>query len=68
MKIGEVSRKYNISIESLRYYEQEGLLGTISKNKSGIREYSDDDLKKIEVTLCMRNANTNFKRIFEIIL
>ena len=56
MKIGEVSKKYNVSIESLRYYEQEGLLGTIVKNKSGIREYSDDDLKKIEFILCMRNA------------
>lgn len=65
MKIGEVSKKYNISIESLRYYEQEGLLGTINKNKSGIREYSEDDLKKIEFILCMRNAEMPIQTLKE---
>ena len=39
MKIGDVSKKYNISIETLRYYEQEGLLGNIEKDKSGLRNY-----------------------------
>ena len=63
MKIGEVSKKYNISIETLRYYEQEGLLGVISKNKSGLREYSNDDLKKIEFILCMRNAEMSIQSL-----
>lgn len=47
MKIDEVSKKYNISIETLKYYESEGLLDTISKNKSGILEYSEDDMKRL---------------------
>ena len=37
MKISEVSAKFNLPRETLRYYEQIGLLEKINK-KSGIRE------------------------------
>lgn len=68
MKIGDVSKKYNISIETLRYYEQEGLLGYIEKDKSGLRNYTNDDLKKIEFILCMRNAEMPIKTLKEFLI
>ena len=68
MKIGDVSKKYNISIETLRYYEQEGLLGNIEKDKSGLRNYTDDDLKKIEFIMCMRNAEMPIKTLKEFLM
>lgn len=56
MKIGEVSKEYQISMDTIRYYEKIGLLGPIAKNKSGIREFKQEDLKQIEFVKCMRGA------------
>ena len=48
MKIAEVSEKYSISTDTLRYYERVGLIPTVSRNGSGIRDYSELDLKRVE--------------------
>lgn len=42
--IKEVTKKYNLSASTLRYYEKEGLLPKIKKNQSNQRVYDDDDL------------------------
>lgn len=65
MKIGDVSKKYGISIETLRYYELEGLINHIEKDESGLRNYTNDDLKKIEFIICMRNAEMPIKTLKE---
>ena len=46
--IQEVAEKYDLSKDTLRYYEKEGLVGPIGKNKSGSREYQEADLERIE--------------------
>lgn len=56
MKISEVSKKYDISPDTLRYYEKEGLLPNVKKNASGIREYSEADCGWVEFIKCMRGA------------
>lgn len=57
MTIGEVSKKLGISVDTLRYYEKIGLINPIARNKSGIRDYAETDLKQIEFVKCMRSAN-----------
>ncbi len=57
MTIKEVSDKYQLSTDTLRYYEKVGLIGPISKNKSGIRDYKEVDLRTIAFVKCMRQAN-----------
>lgn len=52
--IQEVAEKYDISKDTLRYYEKEGLIGPIEKNKSGIREYQEDDLERIDLEYALR--------------
>ena len=54
--IQEVADKYELSKDTLRYYEKEGLIGPVRKNESGIREYSKEDLDRIEFVKCMRSA------------
>ncbi len=44
MYISEFSQRTGLSIHTLRYYEKEGLLTNISRNKSGRRIYSETDL------------------------
>jgi DNA-binding transcriptional MerR regulator len=56
MKIMEVSERYCISSDTLRYYERIGLIPAIRRNKSGIRDYGEEDLKRVEFIKCMRSA------------
>lgn len=56
MTIKEVALKFDMTNDTLRYYEKVGLIGPIKKNKSGVRDYSENDLKRIEFVKCMRNA------------
>ncbi len=56
MKIAEVSEQHGISTDRLRYYERIGLLPPVNRNESGIRDYSDLDLQRVEFIKCMRSA------------
>lgn len=56
MKIAEVSEKYGISIDTLRYYERIGLLPRVHRSENGIREYGELDLRRVEFIKCMRSA------------
>jgi DNA-binding transcriptional MerR regulator len=53
MKIGELSSRTGVSIRSLRYYEQQGLLTPMRKD-NGYREYSpytEDQVRTIQLYL-----------------
>lgn len=47
MKIGELSKRTNVSIRMLRYYEQEGLLKP-SRTQGGFRDYDLTDERTVE--------------------
>ena len=44
MTIKEVSQKYNISSDTLRYYERVGMIPPVTRTAGGIRDYSESDL------------------------
>lgn len=56
MTITEVSKKYDLSQDTLRYYERIGLIPGVNRNKSGIRDYTNEDCKWVEFAKCMRSA------------
>ena len=56
MKIQEVSEKYSLSVDTLRYYERVGLIPPVTRTMSGIRDYSDLDVRRVEFIKCMRSA------------
>ena len=66
MKISEVAKKYGLTTDTLRYYEAFGLIDSVKK-VSGIREYSDADLERIEFIICMKNAGLGLEEIKEFI-
>ena len=45
MTIAEVSRRYAISADTLRYYERIGLIPPVPRNKSGIRDYDEESCR-----------------------
>jgi MerR family transcriptional regulator, aldehyde-responsive regulator len=65
MTISEVSRAYNLSQDTLRYYERIGLIPTVNRRKSGIRDYSEEDCRWIEFAKCMRDAGLPIEVLIE---
>lgn len=54
MNIAEVSKKYDLTQDTLRYYERVGLLPRVNRTSSGIRDYSEEDCHWVEFIKCMR--------------
>ena len=67
MTISEVSKKYEISPDTLRYYERIGLIPKIYRNGNGIREYTEEDCRWIEFVKCMRGAGIQVEALIEYI-
>ena len=53
MTIREVSEKFGISPDTLRYYEKVGMIPPVTR-VSGIRSYSEEDLVWVRLAICMR--------------
>lgn len=65
MRIAEVSKMYDISADTLRYYERIGLLEHVRRNENGIRDYSEADCARIQFIKCMRGANVSIEALIE---
>lgn len=48
MKIGEVAKRSNIGIETIRYYERQGLLLKPVRRPSGYRQYDESTIERLE--------------------
>ena len=65
MKIAEVSERYGISADTLRYYERIGLIPTVNRNGSGIRDYNEIDMRRVDFIKCMRSAGLSIELLIE---
>ena len=65
MKIAEVSEQYGISSDTLRYYERIGLIPPVNRNGSGIRDYNEIDMRRVEFIKCMRSAGLPIEVLIE---
>ncbi|MEU3862373.1 MerR family transcriptional regulator [Streptomyces sp. NPDC028722] len=45
-----------VSLDTLRYYEREGLIGPIRRSAGGRREYTEEDVFWIGMVTCFRDA------------
>lgn len=65
MTIKEVSEKYHISQDTLRYYERVKMIPPVHRTPGGIRDYTEEDLGWLEFALCMRNAGLPVESVIE---
>ena len=65
MTIAEVSKKYNISQDTLRYYERVGMIPPVNRTPGGLRDYRDEDCRWIELAKCMRSAGLPIEAMIE---
>lgn len=56
MTIKEVSEKYHITQDTLRYYERVGMIPEVTRTSGGIRDYQEKDIGWVEMAICMRSA------------
>ena len=65
MTIKEVSEKYEISQDTLRYYERVGMIPPVTRTAGGIRNYTLEDLRWVELAKCMRSAGLPVEAMIE---
>lgn len=65
LTIKEVSEKYGIPSETLRYYERVGIIPPVTRTSGGIRDYSDEDMAWVENAKCMRAAGLPIEALIE---
>lgn len=61
MTISEISKKCNVSPDTLRYYEKVGLLSDVNRTPGGIRNYTEQDCAQVEFVKCMRSAGLSIE-------
>ena len=65
MTIKEVCEKYDITPDTLRYYERVGVIPEVHRTKGGIRDFTDEDIAWVENAICMRSAGVPVEMLIE---
>lgn len=65
MTIAEVAKKYDLTPDTLRYYERIGLIPGVGRTSGGIRDYQEEDCRWIEFIKCMRGAGLPVETLIE---
>jgi MerR family transcriptional regulator, aldehyde-responsive regulator len=59
----EMSARSGVSIDTLRYYEREGLLAGVARAGSGHRRYREADVRWVEVLRCLRHTGMSIDQL-----
>lgn len=65
MTISEVSKKYKLSVDTLRYYERIGLIPKVARNSSGNRYFTEEDCEWVNFIKCMRGAGISIESLID---
>ncbi|MFI5800882.1 MerR family transcriptional regulator [Streptomyces sp. NPDC051677] len=66
MRIGELASRTGVSVRSLRYYEQQGLLSS-TRSPSGQRHYTEDGIERVVLIQHLYAAGLSSRSIAEIL-
>ena len=64
---GQVAKQRNISVRTLRYYDQIELLTPSFKDENGRRYYSEEDLFKLEKIIILKSLSLPLEQIREVL-
>ena len=65
MTIKEVCEKFDITPDTIRYYERVGVIPEVHRTKGGIRDFTDEDVAWVENAICMRSAGVPVEMLIE---
>jgi len=61
--IGEVAKKLNLTIYTLRYYDKEGLIPFVERTPNGTRVFKESDLDALKIIECLKATGMPIKDI-----
>lgn len=61
--ITQAAKKMNLTAYTLRYYDREGLLTNVQRDKSGNRIFTEDDMEMLSLICCLKNTGMSIKEI-----
>lgn len=61
--IGEVAKKLNLTVYTLRYYDKEGLLPSVERTPSGTRLFKEADIGALKIIECLKATGMPIKEI-----
>ncbi len=67
LKIGEVARRTGVSVETVRYYEREGILDPPARRPSGYRAYPEEAVRRIRFVKRSQHLGFSLKAIAELL-
>lgn len=65
MNIKLAAKLFNLSPDTLRYYERVGIIPPVTRNESGYRDYQTGDLNWIYLVKNLRGAGLSIKSLIE---
>lgn len=67
MTIGQVAHQAGVGVETIRFYEREGLIDEPARRESGYRQYSQDVVKRILFIKRAKVLGFSLKEIHELL-
>lgn len=65
MTIAETAKMYDLTADTLRYYERIGLIPSVNRTQGGIRDYTEQDCRWVSFAKCMRGAGISVETLIE---
>lgn len=65
MTIKQISDVCEVSQDTLRYYERVGMIPPVKRTAGGIRDYTQEDIRWVELAKCMRSAGLPVESLVE---
>lgn len=63
MTINEISKKFSLSKDTLRYWEKEKLIPTVKRDKNGYRVYDTKEQNWVFYIMVLRKAGMSIKKL-----
>jgi DNA-binding transcriptional MerR regulator len=68
LQIGQVAERTGLSLRTIRFYEENGLVVPTARSEGGFRLYSDDDVARLEVIKRMKPLGFTLEEMQQLLI
>ncbi|EIW87581.1 zinc-responsive transcriptional regulator [Alishewanella agri BL06] len=67
MKIGALAQQFDVTVDTIRFYEKQGLLATAPRSGAGYRQYGKADVQRLSFILRAKAIGFSLQQIRELL-
>jgi len=67
MSIGQLAKSAHVAVDTVRFYEKQGLMPQATRRASGYREYRDGDLRRLQFIRRAKQLGFSLEEISELL-